>query len=77
MGKVSFLIEGLELIPDKNRNLNRQKVKISFSCMPNVYRNISSLNQALIKPENNLQLKGCNCQAGVDSCPINGNCLTD
>ena len=45
--------------------------------MPNVYRNISSINQALINPENNLQLKGCNCQAGVDSCPINGNCLTD
>ena len=58
-------------------HLNRQKVKISYSCMPNVYRNISSINQALINPENNLQLKGCNCQAGVDSCPINGNCLTD
>ena len=46
-------------------HLNRQKVKISYSCMPNVYRNISSINQALINPENNLQLKSCNCQAKI------------
>ena len=58
-------------------HLNRQKVKVSYSCMPNIYRNISSINQSLIYPEKNLQIKGCNCTTGVDSCPINGNCLTD
>ena len=58
-------------------HLNRQKVKISYSCMPNLYSNISSMNQNIINPEKNLKLKGCNCTGGVDSCPMNGHCLTD
>ena len=45
--------------------------------MPNLYSNISSMNQNIINPEKNLKLKGCNCTGGVDSCPMNGHCLTD
>ena len=45
--------------------------------MPNINRNISSMNQNLLNPEKALQIKGCNCANGVDSCIADGHCLTD
>jgi hypothetical protein len=57
--------------------LNRNTVKISYSCMPNIHQIVSSHNKRLInKPEPNTNInENCNCKRDRQ-CPLNGNCLT-
>ena len=56
---------------------NRNTVKVSYSCMPNIRSIIAAKNKKLLKSadvsENN---RGCNCNTGTDNCPLKGNCLT-
>ena len=53
--------------------LNRNTVKVSYSCMPNIASHISSHNQkVLIKTDTSLQL--CNCP-DRKACPLSGQCL--
>ena len=54
--------------------LNRNTVKVSYSCMPNVASHISSHNQNILK-RSDTQPRLCNC---TDStlCPLDGKCLT-
>ena len=40
---------------------NRQKVKVSYSNMPNIKRIISGHNNKIVSPQSELTLKGCNC----------------
>ena len=57
--------------------LNRNNVKVSYSCMPNVASHISSHNIKMLqnsKPSENQQSKNCNCQKKAE-CPLQGNCL--
>ena len=54
---------------------NRNNVKVSYSCMPNVASIIKSHNKKILnnnkQGSNNI---GCNC-AKKDECPLHGNCL--
>ena len=56
---------------------NRQKLKVSYSNMPNIKRIISGHNNRIVNPQAELTLKGCNCTGGVQTCILNGNCLTE
>ena len=59
--------------------LNRNTVKLSYSCMPNVKQIISAHNKAVlnsIKPKPNTQNNNCNCRK-ERRCPLEGSCLTN
>lgn len=56
--------------------LNRNTIKVSYSCMPNMQQIISNHNKATLnkaEPENKTQ-KNCNCRA--KECPLDKNCQT-
>ena len=59
--------------------VTRNNVKVSYKCMPNMMKVISSHNKKVLKPveevENNNP--GCNCRPGGDPCPMDGGCLVD
>ena len=59
--------------------LNRNSVKLSYSCMDNLKTIINKKNRSLLqkhtKPEEPEE-KMCNCRSGADSCPLEGKCLT-
>ena len=55
---------------------NRQKLKISYSNMPNLKRIISGHNNKVLNFQNNLRVEGCNCQGGVETCMLDGHCQT-
>ena len=55
--------------------LNRNSVKISYKCMPNIKQAISKHNlQIQKKSEPTLAVVGCNCRPN-HPCPMAGNCL--
>ncbi len=55
---------------------NRNTVKVSYSCMPNVKTVISNHNRHLLEKRNEPSTdKNCNCRAR-NECPLNGKCLT-
>ena len=43
---------------------SRQKVKVSYSILPNVATILKSHNRKVLNPEQKLQLKGCDCEEG-------------
>ena len=54
---------------------NRNTVKVSYSCTPNIGSIIRAHNRKVLRPtDNNHPLKGCNCRK-PESCPLDGNCL--
>ena len=55
---------------------NRNTLKVSYSCMPNMAQTISKHNSKVIKKNQDRVSYGCNCKRGVASCPLNGACLT-
>lgn len=60
--------------------LNRNTLKLSYSCMPNMQNVISAHNKAILakQPQTNTTdaSKECNCRQKV-SCPLSGKCLTE
>ena len=61
-----------------NKILNRNTVKISYRCMPNMKQVLSKHNAKLSKPQQaQLPPPGCNCQGGTAKCPLAGACLTE
>ena len=55
---------------------NRNNVKVSYSCMPDVKSSITSHNAKILNPsETALDVKKCNCR-NKENCPLDGNCLT-
>ena len=56
---------------------NRNTVKMSYKCMPNISQAISRHNSRLFN-QNDQQHEqsesGCNCQGGIGSCPVAGEC---
>ena len=56
---------------------NRNTVKVSYKCMPNIGQAISRHNSRLKKEEHPQPEPGCNCRGGVDTCPANGQCKKD
>ena len=57
---------------------NRNTVKISYSCMPNMKNIIKAHNMSLLKTttDNHQSTQSCNCD-NKESCPLQGNCLTE
>ena len=57
---------------------NRNTVKISYSCMPNIKQNIHSHNKSTLQSRKNTNEtpKLCNCRKPSD-CPMAGNCLKE
>ena len=54
--------------------VNKNTVKLSYKCMPNMNRIISSHNQKVQKQEVNPGNPGCNCCPDSDPCPMAGGC---
>ena len=54
---------------------NRNTVKVSYGCMPNVGTIINAHNKKVLDDRITLEREGCNCRAR-NSCPLNGECLT-
>ena len=56
---------------------NRNNVKVSYSCMPNMNSKIANKNKHLLGDQTIPEEKKCNCRKGVKNCPLNGKCLTE
>ena len=61
---------------EMKKYFNRNTIKISYSCMPNMSSVISSHNKKILGQSNNLTEAGCNCRRGT-VCPLDGKCLTE
>ena len=59
-----------------HKNFNRQTVKVSYSCMPNMASIISSHNRRVTGAVEEHVECGCNCRNGQASCVLQGRCLT-
>ena len=58
--------------------INRNTVKISYRCMPNLKKKIANHNFKILKAEDeNRTQMGCNCTRAIGSCPLEGNCLVN
>jgi hypothetical protein len=55
---------------------NKRTVKLSYSCMPAMKSIISSHNKKVLSSSKVEPEPGCNCQKGVNSCPLGGKCQT-
>ena len=56
--------------------INRNTVKVSYSCMPNLKQKVSQHNKKILRPNTNQSTDGCNCTSVIGECPLEGNCLT-
>ena len=56
--------------------INRNTVKVSYSCMPNLKQKVSQHNKKVRRPDTPQPTEGCNCTSVIGKCPLNGNCLT-
>ena len=56
-----------------------KKVKLAYSCCPSMKQIISTHNNKILQEEQNIydEQGGCNCEGGVEHCPLNGNCLIE
>ena len=66
---------------DLKKYFNRNTVKVSYSCMPNMESFISGHNRKLLKENENTTQNvnckpTCNCKGPKSNCPLNGNCLS-
>ena len=50
--------------------LNRNTVKLSYSCMPNMKATIQSINKRKVKQEDDVGARTCNCPRNAE-CPLN------
>ena len=53
---------------------NRNSVKVSYGCLPNMDSILTSHNAKILNPSN-LSTASCNCKGGAESCPVEGQCL--
>ena len=56
--------------------MNRNTIKISYRCMPNLKKEINRHNNKILKPKPTTIEAGCNSNVETD-CPMPGKCLTD
>ena len=65
--------------PQNNRFhkiFNRNTVKVSYGCMPNIGAAINAHNRAILEEQQPLARGGCNCEDSAN-CPLGGECLTE
>ena len=55
---------------------NKNTIKLSYSCSPNMKTVISNHNKSLIQPTLDTGAEKCNCPDKAD-CPLNGHCLEE
>ena len=55
---------------------NTNTLKLSYSCMPNMASIIKQTNLRLIREPEATRDGQCNCNAGEEECPLDGQCLT-
>ena len=74
VGKLFLRIIDTSFPPDNplRKLFNRSTVKISYKCMPNMGKRVSSHNSKLLNTDNQQQEEeeGCNCRGGPDTCPL-------
>lgn len=58
-----------------NRIFNRNTLKVSYSCMPNIDRIIKAHNKQTLEKDKKPADKSCNCR-NKNLCPLQGKCLT-
>ena len=58
-----------------NKIFNKNKVKVSYSCMPNIKSVINAHNKKVLSPTNVNDERTCNCRRNA-ICPLDNNCLT-
>ena len=78
IGKTFLQLLGRNFPPHHrlHKIINRNTVKISYLCMPNMTSHISSHHKSIIQESKNshhLNPKSCDCQI-AENCPLNGNC---
>ena len=75
VGKQFFHLVNLHFA--KNSKLckifNKNTIKLSYSCLPNIKNIINSHNRKILK-ENKTSIKNCNCRM-KNKCPFDGHCL--
>ena len=60
-----------------HKHFNRNNVKVSYSCMPNISCIISGMNKKKMNSrETNTMTKMCNCTGGPKECVLDGKCLS-
>ena len=57
--------------------VNRNNVKLSYRCMPNLKKAISRHNHKVKEGEQVQAEPGCNCSGRLGPCPLQGGCLVD
>ena len=57
-----------------NKIFNRNNVKVSYSCLPNIASIISSHNKSVLSPKDVTQDRSCNWKQ-KELCPLEGKCL--
>ena len=58
-----------------NKIFNRNTIKLSFSCMPNMGKIIKAHNSKLMNTQNH-QSQQCNCRVKAN-CPLSGDCMVE
>ena len=58
------------------RIMNKNTIKLSYSCMPNMKNIMKQQNEHLLREEQEDEHQSCNCE-NIENCPLNGQCLTD
>ena len=56
---------------------NRNTLKVSYSCMPNMAQEISKHNSNVKNQNKEKIAPGCNCREGHTHCPLDGACQTE
>ena len=65
---------------DLKKLFNRNNVKVSYSCMPNMASIIKSHNSRILTPPPPTRAKACSCQRpgpNFENCPLKGVCMTE
>ena len=55
--------------------VNKNTVKLGYSCMPNLKQKIDSHNHRICRGEVTPEQPKCNCTGVMGDCPLGGNCL--
>ena len=76
--RYKFVSYGKQRLPHSS-SCNRNTLKLSYSCMPNIASIISSHNKAILTKHINTKptvCDTCNCRQKM-SCPLDGKCLAE
>ena len=77
IGRISITLISKHLPPNHKfvKIFNKNTVKLSYSCMPNIRSKINGQNNKILFPKSAEPQKLWNCLVKED-CPLNGSCLT-